>query len=210
LSAVIGALAGGIVGATLSILVSRALDYGPLAQMQATLERTATSTLTAPESELQGLRRVWHHYHQTLVDGKATWRYGIFSFDNHGSAGALTADVAYDDVADTNRKHVYRLDAATRGPRLILVQTPLQGAEAPTVEIFPHVRHGFRDRHAGIGVVQTWDGREVLSATLLSVRALTSNRRPGTVDPREAQALDDAWATAFQELAQLLPQKGSI
>jgi hypothetical protein len=204
-SAMIGALAGGIVGASLSAVVNRSLDYAPLAQMRSILERTTTSRLSAPEHEVRDLRRVWHHYHQTLIAGRVTWRYGVLRFDNHAAIGTLTADLAHADVEHGGTTHVYRVDAATRGPRMILVQSPLQGTEAPALEVFPHLLYEFRRVHAGIGVMQTWDGQEVLSATLLSPRPLTAARRAGSIPAAEAERLDHIWHAAFASIRSLVP-----
>lgn len=204
IAGLVSATAGGIIGASLSILVSRSLDYSALAQMRLTLERTVRSSLTAPEREIATLRHVWHHYHLTLVDGQPTWRYGLFRFDNHATIGSLTADVSVPDAQRSDVMHPYRIDAATRGSRLVLTQTALHGGEAPAVEVFPHVDHQFQHVHTGVGIVQTWDGKEALVPVLMSRQAIV-DALPGSVEGAAATALDERWRDRAGGLIRLLP-----
>lgn len=204
-SALVGAFAGGVIGACLSILVSRALDYSALAQMRQTLERTVASSLTSPDHDLERLRRVWHHYHTTLVDGRTTWRYTVFRFDNHATVGSLVADVS--EIAADGSTHSYHVAAAARGSRLILVQTTFHGKEAPAIEVFPHLLYDFRPVHAGVGVMQSWDSDEVLSSILLSHRPLTDAEEPGSLSASDAAKLDAIWRESFTAVRDLLPAR---
>jgi hypothetical protein len=204
-SGLISSLAGGIIGASLSILVNRSFDYSALARMRLTLERTISSTLTAPEHEISDLRVAWHQYHLTVVEGRPKWTYTAVPFDNNAAIGSLTADVGVLDARSPGVTHVYRMEAATRGARLILTELALRGDEAPAVSVFPHIRHGFRSVHAGFAVLQTWDGDEVLTPTLLSQHPLIPTGEPGLVGADGAVTLDAEWREALGSVRVLLP-----
>ncbi|HEX3691757.1 MAG TPA: hypothetical protein VHU13_00290 [Solirubrobacteraceae bacterium] len=202
LAGLIGALAGAVVGSSLTILIDKRLQRGPVSQMLEVLEKTLGSTMTSVESDLAGLRTVWHHYHLTVVKGTPTWRYEIFNFDRDLSIGSLTASVASRD--SDGEPHDYRIDAAVRGSRLILTQTALQGQEAPMVEIFPYILHDFRTTHAGVGIVQTWDGIEILSSALLSRRPLFEGSEADVISDEQSRHLTALWEEIFGDFGKFL------
>jgi hypothetical protein len=203
----VGALAGAVIGATMTILIDKRVQQGPLSQMLQLLERTIDSTMTSPERDLAGLRTVWHHYHLTLIDGHPTWRYSIFRFDEDLSIGSLTSRIINDDPE--GEPHEYRVDAAVRGSRLIVTQTPLRGQEAPAVEIFPHILQDFRRIHAGLGVMQTWDGDEIFGPVLLSHASLCDEPTAGSMSRADARHLTTLWEKTFAPLGELLRDKDS-
>jgi hypothetical protein len=137
-----------------------------------------------------------------VIEGQPKWRYEIFHFDSDVSIGSLTTMVASRDP--DGEPHDYRIDAAVRGSRLILTQTALQGQEAPMVEIFPYILHDFRTTHAGVGIVQTWDGVEILSSALLSRRPLCDVSESDSLNEDQAKHLTELWESTFGDFGRLL------
>jgi hypothetical protein len=198
----IGTFAGALIGTSITILVDRRLQRGPLSQMVMILEDTLSSTMRSAERDLAGLRTRWHHYHLTVIKGQPKWRYEMFEFAGDASIGSLSTTVT--SIDPDGESHEYRIEAAVRGARLIVTHTPLRGREAPVVEIFPHMLYEFTGVHAGVGIIQTWDRDEVLTPTLFSHTPLCDISEPGFVDTELAACLNDYWNDAFGDLGRLL------
>jgi len=209
-SAVVGALAGALVGASVSNLVNAQYDRPALEEVLGLLERTTASTLTSSEQSLQHLRKVWHFYHVTVAGGKQSWRYVAIPFDNHGAVGSLTADVPVVDVIEGRPPHVYKTDAAVWDGRLVLLQTRVEGDEAAAVSLFPNVS-GFQKTHAGVAVLQNWDGEDALAPTLISESPLLDDQPEGSViHEGDAEKLTSIWSGQFDRMQMLLPQPNGI
>lgn len=208
IAGLLGAFAGSVIGATMTILIDKRLQRGPLSQMLLVLERTVGSTMTSPEGDLAALRTLWHHYHLTLIDGQPTWRYSLFRFDEYPSIGSLTTRIVLNDAE--GEPHEYRIEAAVRGSRLIVTQTPMQGQEAPAIEVYPHILHDFRRVHAGLGIMQTWDGDEIFSPVLLSHVPLCEITSVGPIDQAGATCLASHWEKTFAPLGKLLREPAVV
>ncbi|HET6449575.1 MAG TPA: hypothetical protein VFG31_10750 [Conexibacter sp.] len=204
IAGLLGALAGGLIGATISTLVGRSLNYGPITQVRTMLERTIVSTLTSHEHELSPLRERWHHYHLTIVDGRETWRYTPLPFDRDVAVGSLAADAPVADPLDAEIAHFYRVEAGARGPRVLLTQTSIGSKEAPGIEIFPQVLYDLRQVHAGVAVIHTWDGHDALAPALLSRNRLVPTEIAGSVPACDAAQLSRRWADDFRRVHNLL------
>lgn len=193
-SAIAGALAGGLIGTSVTILVHRRLDYSPLTQVRVLLEQTIESSMTSAEDDVGPVRTTWHHYYQSLIDRQVIWRYHVMTFGQAVGIGSLSTQSAISDPQGV--PHVYRVEGAVRGPRLILTLLPLHGRESAAVEIFPHFLYEFRTLHAGVGLMQTWDGGEIVGRCLLSQAPVIPT--DDTLVPREHLAqLDASWRKAF-------------
>lgn len=204
-SGLIGALAGGLIGASVSNLVNEQYGQPVLDEIQSLLAQTSASAVTSPESSLQHFRKRWHHYHRTMIDGNPTWRYAQVPFDNHSAVGALTAEVPVIDVNGDRPPHMYKTNAAVWDRRLIILQTRVEGEEAALVEIFPNVA-AVQKVHAGVAVMQSWSGNDVLSPTLISSSPLLEAQEEGSiVDSDRAQKLAELWNTHFAAVQRLLP-----
>jgi hypothetical protein len=208
-SAIVGALAGALVGASVSNVVNSQYDRPVLEEILGLLVRTSTSTVTSSELSLRHLRKVWHFYHLTVIEGRRSWRYVTVPFDNHSAVGSLTADVPVVDVIDDGPPHVYKTDAAVWDRRLILLQTRVEGDEAAAVSLFPNVS-GFQKVHAGVAIMQSWDGEDVLVPTLISSSPLLDDQQEGSVtDEGSAEELASVWTSQFGRVQTLLPSLNS-
>ncbi len=205
-SGIVGALAGALIGASVSNFVNSQYDRPVLDEIQSLLARTSACAVTSPEASLEDLRRLWHYYHLTIIDGQMCWRYVRIPFDNHSAVGALTADVPVIDVIGDGPSHVYKTDAAVWDRRLILLQSRMEGDEAAAVSIFPNVS-GFQQVHVGVAIMQNWDGGDVLVPTLMSRTPLLADQVEGSIsDNGNVDKLEALWSTNFARVERLLPE----
>lgn len=205
-SGIVGALAGALVGASVSSYINSQYDRPVLDEIQSLLVRTSTCSLTSPDATLQHLRKRWHYYHVTVIDSQPVWRYERIPFDNHGTVGALVADVPVVDAIGNRPPHMYKTEAAVWDRRLIFLQTRLEGDEAAAVGVFPDVS-GFQPVHAGVAVMQSWSGVDVLVPTLLSTTPLLAEQAEGSVTDDDCiQTLEGLWSTHFARVQRLLPE----
>jgi hypothetical protein len=194
-SGIAGSFAGALVGTSMTILLSRLLDHSPLAQVRELLARSIGSSMTSAEGDVSPLRATWHHYYTTLIDGQMTWRYNRIAFGIASGVGTLSTETLIE--APDGIAHPYRVEAAVRGPRLILTQTALHGKESAAVEVFPHIGFGFRTVHAGVGLMQSWDGSEIAARCIMSRQPLAQSSEVSAVEETGFAALDAAWESAF-------------
>ncbi len=193
-SAIAGAFAGALIGTSVTILVHRRLDYSPITQVRLLLEQTIESSMTSSEDDVSPVRTTWHHYYHSLIDHQIVWRYHTISFNEAVGIGSLSTQAAISDPEGT--PHMYRVEGAVRGPRLILTLVPLHGRESAAVEVFPHFLYEFRSLHAGVGLMQTWDGDEIVGRCLLSQSSIIEGNDSRVPDGSVAQ-LEARWEKAF-------------
>jgi hypothetical protein len=202
----VGSVAGGLVGASIASIVNSQYDRPALHQVRDLLTRTSMCTVTSPEEGLTHLRKPWHHYHLTLIDDAPMWRYVKVQFDNHSAVGALTADASVVDAVHGRSTRIYKTDAAVWDRRLVFLQTRVEGDESAVVEVFPDVS-GFQSVHAGVGIMQSWSGSDVLVPTLISDTPLLEGHAEGSItDIASARTLDALWRAQFARVHQLLPE----
>lgn len=205
-SGLVGAVAGALVGASISNFINSQYDRPILHEVRDLLVRTSECALTSPETALEHLRKRWHHYHLTIINGKPVWRYVQVPFDNHSAVGALTADAPEVNAIGSRPPRVYKTDAAVWDRRLVLLQTRVEGDEAAVVEIFPDVS-GFQSVHAGVGVMQSWSGPDVLVPVLISDLPILPKQVEGTItDAAPMQVLEALWSEHFAHVRHLLPE----
>jgi hypothetical protein len=109
-------------------------------------------------------------------------------------------------VTDVNqgREHMYRAEVAVRGDRMILVESRIDGSEPPIVAVVPFFTEMYRTVHAGIAVVRSWDGTDILTKCLWSLAPLVTSQG-SEVSDEESVELDRIWAATFSRDSRILP-----
>jgi hypothetical protein len=216
IAGVAGSFAGALVGASIGFFVNKGLNAGALEEFSGLNADTLNeireligaasrdSLLTSPEAELAPLRKEWHHYHRTYINRRKVWRYCIMDFDNRNTVGTLTATVKVQDVFSTDVSHVFRVEGALRGGRLILTQERLEANEGTIVEIFPTALEFAAPVHVGVAIMQSWDGPDILTPTLISRKPLYGTRAEGTADEADWPQLDVRYQQEFVKVKRLL------
>lgn len=194
LGGVVTALGSGALGACLGIVLSGLLDAAPLGQLNALLQNTLTSEIFADEDKLNPYRKVWHHYLVTTHNGKEIWRYRRYDFSFVQVRGKLITSIT---VPRPTTGHVrYQVEGFLVGARMILVQRPLGGAEPHIVQVLPTAGEEFRDIHAGIGFLKTWDGTDLMFPSMMTSTPLWEGPE-GTLPEKEWAAMTKLWTEAF-------------
>lgn len=158
------------------------------------IESTLSSSIYAREDSLNGFRKVWNHYLCTKISGEYVWRYRIIDFTRIVPSGKLVA--VLNVPGPDGSEHLYHLEAFITGSRLIIIQNAASGTEEPVVSVYPAASQGFRTLICGFTYIQSWDGSQFLTASMMSQRQLIESRKNikiGTVDSEHNTGLSDLW-----------------
>lgn len=200
---VLASLGGGILGAAIGLLVARTSSQESADDIRGLLRDTLTSNFTSEDDALDSLRRKWFHYHVTDFNEGSVWRHRNYHFDHSTSIGSIVSSITVED--DLGLSHDYRIEAAVRGSRLIIVQTRLHGDEPPVIQIYPNMMLAFQNVHCGVSFMQNWTGRHIVTRSILSRVPLIAGLSEGTVPDVHRKTLDTAWAKHFATSSTLFP-----
>ncbi len=204
-AATIGALGAGVVGAALSIAITHASDRAGREDLLTQLSRTVGARFSSDEAMVRDLRTDWHHYHVTVVEGRAVWRYMFLRFSRLPGVGMLQARTTAND--GHGHELNYLAEAGVRGSQLVLLFTTENGVGDECTEVFPQVlTHGYRSRHCGLGVFQTWEGGDMVGRAVISLSPIGDRPTPdGTVPADTAAKLDQIWNREFPARTAMTP-----
>ena len=207
-SGLLSAVGGGIVGATISLLVTGSADRDTLRKIRSVVEDSLTSTLLSEESSLEPVRQTRHHYYVTTIKNRDVWRYERYHFDLSLGVSSVTVAISVKDAS--GRILRYRLEAGVRGDRLIIFSSMLNGQEPVFTEVYPQFVN-YKSTHYGIVLMENWDGFNMLSKTILNSHDLLEGEQveEGTVPERFFAQLDAAWEAGFAQHNRVLPSPGA-
>lgn len=192
-SGLLTAVGGGIVGATISLLVTGSSDRDTLRAIQDVVQESLHSSLISDEHRLAPVRRLWHHYFVTTVEQQNVWRYECYDFTLSRGVGSVNVTIAVDD--EQGLMHTYEVEAGVRGDRLIIFSTKSGGDEPVCTEVYPQFLD-FKAHHCGIVLMQNWDGFNTLTKTILS-RIELFEAAEGTVPKEHYALLNERWERGF-------------
>lgn len=201
ISGLLTAVGGGIVGATISLLVTGGSDRDTLRTIRQVVEGSLHSTMISDETALAPVRRRWHHYFVTTIDSKTVWRYECYNFDLSLAVGSVAIAIAVED--EDGLVHRYHVEAAVRGDRLIILSSMIGGEEPVFTEVYPQFLD-FKAQHFGIVLMQNWDGFNMLTKTILS-RSPLFDAEEGTVAEEYFEMLEEKWQRGFAQHNVVLP-----
>ncbi|MEU8075711.1 hypothetical protein AB0B31_09670 [Catellatospora citrea] len=190
----LAALGGGIVGAAVSMYLASGEGRNTLVGIGRTVDQLLGPSLRSNDAELVPVRREWHYYHLTRRDGVYLWRHTIHKFD---------VDIAPNVIVSTTRDHSfnvelsYRTEVALRGDRMMLVESPTSGNEPPIIAVTPYFTEWARKVVAGVILVKSFDGEDLLSKCLWSQDLLVQSES-GDVSPERGRDLDVIWRNTFK------------
>jgi hypothetical protein len=196
-------------GTCLGLVFGSLTGSSALQRVKDLVEKTLNSNLTAPESELQPFRKMWHHYLVTHIDGKPVWRYRTFDFAKTIVPGKLIATLTV--PGPDKRAHVYTIEAFVTAPRALFVQKSAYGAEAPAIHVYPFATEHFRAVIAGTVFLQSWDGAQLGAPALMSESPIelgVATPVEGTLPDSTYAKLDELWGKQASQLGLLL--KGRV
>lgn len=188
-------------GTCLGLVFGSLTGSSALHRVKDLVEKTLSSALHAAEDELQPLRRVWHHYLVTRIEGRAVWRYRQIDFSRTIVPGKLLATLTV--PGPNNRPHTYTIEAFVAAPRAVFVQKSTRGAEAPAIHIYPFATEHFRAVIAGAAYLQTWDGNPLGVPVLMSETPIdlgVEAPAEGTLPEAAYAKLDALWSKQAAQL----------
>lgn len=194
-------------GTCMGLVFGSLTGSSALQRVKELVENTLTSSLTAPDSELQPFRKVWHHYLSTKINGKTVWRYRTIDFSKTVVPGKLIANLQV--PGPDGKTHQYFIEAFIAAPRVVFVQKAAVGAEAPVIHVYPYATEHFRAVVAGTVFLQSWDGDRLSVRALMSASpiALGTTRvaTEGTLADTTFGTLDEIWSKQAEQLGLCVP-----
>ncbi|MGW6644727.1 hypothetical protein [Streptomyces iakyrus] len=201
ISGVLTAVGGGMVGAVISILVTRASNQETLQRMTHVLEHSLTSSLRSDNARLTPVRHLWHHYFITTVRGKNVWRYEQYPFDLSANVGSLAVEI--DVESDMGLVNKYLVEAFVRHERLTIVSHKARDESNVFVEVYPQFG-GELSEYFGIGFVRTWDSTNIVTKVVLSRLPLVPGSI-GTLSDSDCAEMERIWELGFGRQNEVLP-----
>lgn len=165
-----------------------------LQRVKELIEDSLSSSLAAPDHQLEEFRKTWHHYLLTKIGEHLVWRYRKLDFSRTSVPGKLVT--AFNVQGPDGGLHTYNIEGYLAEPRLVFVETPSGGSEPPIVQIYPRATERFRRRHAGIALLQSWDGDNLMVPVLLCASPLTFDNvkiQEGTLPEKTYASLNETW-----------------
>lgn len=196
------ALGSGIIGAVLSLLFA-SLSQSDLAENIYHQLGDHTGFLS-DEALLRPLRKIFHHYHVTQIDGKKVWRYRQYDFSKTTLIGRLHASIEAKDGSGRARR--YQIHAGVRESRLILFEKAEESLEPIIIEIYPMMMIAAQNRHAGVGFMQTWDGNHLVTKALFSEDPIQGIENEGDIDPSKFAMIEQLWEDSMKRHHEVLPK----
>ena len=146
----------------------------------------------------------WHHYHLSEMKGKYYWRYCIYDLSKSYELGRLTSRI---EVKNSEGVIVgYRLEAARRGTNVIFIQyAEEQSNEEPMVEIFPLMGKHYLSPYFGMMYIESWDGTQILSPSIISNKKLFDRSKIGNIDAETGDKLSELWKENFKKRINIFP-----
>jgi hypothetical protein len=197
-----------IVGAAVSTFVTRQTGQDLLEDIRTMISDSLGSRFTSAEESLTPLRYDWFHYHITGANHQNLWRHDVYKFLHSASVSSLVTNMTVRDGA-TGINHQYKLEGGVRGTRFVIIQTRIDGGELPIIQIYPSMAESFRTVHCGLMVLQDWDGRNVITKTILSRKQLIPGLKEGDVPSRDATNLDKVWRNGAENAYTIFPDSGA-
>lgn len=208
LAAVVGSLGAGVVGAALSIVITRVAIRDSREGLLSALSRTLDAKFTSNEDNLRLLRRQWHHYHVTTLNGKYVWLHQFWRLDR--VPGISSLQMLHEVPDGDGQPFQYLLEAGIRGTYAVLLITSEDSAGGQAIEILPHLLiRGHRPYHCGIGLYETWDGTNIIGRVILSREPIVPVGATATVDDKDGSRLDEVWCREFADHYHVLPTAGT-
>jgi hypothetical protein len=122
------------------------------------------------------------------------WYYEVLDFRRSAAVGSLAMNLTVDDLTGSTIEH--RFEVGARGDHLCLLSMVGGSRQTAVAEVFPKFLD-FSASHFGVVLAQDWDGRNMVSRTIISLSPLVQVQ-PGPVTGPDALILDESWDAGFK------------
>lgn len=181
-------------GALLGTSISEFVTMGNRKSITKILEESLKSTFTSDESQIKTLRKKWHNYQGSELDGKFVWAYVPIDLGRTISPGVLIAELTNKAIGS----NIYKAVAGVRDNRLLLFSKAENSTEPTVVEIFPYMLEKYHKLYCGLCMTRTWDGNDAIAPTILSETLIRKWNKPGIITDKEvSDYLSQLWKKEF-------------
>jgi len=188
----LSSMGGALFGASLGVIVGRFSTEDLTEDLKQLVREGVKDSFVSDEEQLGSYRKNWHLYHVTQMDGKWCWRHTRIDFSNSKTPGRLTSETFLLNQAG-NPKY-YTVEAGIRDSRFILFLKAKGAYKEPTLTyVFPRAGEGVDDSHLGVVFLVSWDGKHVISRTIVSSYPLEGHTEMGTLPADKARKIDQQW-----------------
>lgn len=201
-------LGGSGLGTCVGLVFGGITDSSALQRVRELVEESLSSSLSAPDQELEAFRKTWHHYILTRIKEKVVWRYRRLDFSRTSVPGKLVTE--FNVPGPGGDPHTYNIEGFLAEPRLVFIQTPAGGTEPPIVHIYPRATERFRIQHAGIALLQSWDGDNLMVPVLMCATPLDlelGDYTEGTLPNQAYSILNINWQREAKRVGLVLVDK---
>lgn len=196
-------LGGALVGAGVAGLMSTLKTLDAWTQIHEVISLSKNHGFASAETDVAGLRKLFHHYHVTRLDEEWVWRYERVDLGSTHVPGALVADVAYFGKEGEARRSIFR--AGVVDNRLVATNKEARVREDADVYVYPRMMEP-GSVHAGLEMRVTLDRNSAFMPGLLAEKAIDDWTTVGTVtNPRTTRILNQCWATHMKDSPTVLP-----
>ena len=204
-SQIVIALGGAFVGASLGQWLNTLLAAGPTRDLKQLVCELRTRPIASVEAGAQFLGLRWHLYTPRIMDGTERWIHVLLDCSKCVSRESQAGMFTVRDPQGERKRHFIEIDR--RDNRLLFYIKPVEANESIAVFLFPIFFSGLELRvHAGIGMVQTYDGDEAIIPALLSSSHNVATKAEGEVSVQEGEQLRKSWAERFARFLTHVPR----
>ncbi|QEI12892.1 hypothetical protein [Cellvibrio japonicus] len=197
-------IGGVIIGFGLTSVISLVFSPTPFEGVLRMINELLLIPWRSKEEELIPFRRRFFGYLYTTRDGVGKWIYRDFDFGNAELPGYLHATIQYPLNVNTTAKYQYYGFPVKNRLILIGVNSHLKN-EPAVVQIIP--KYGQSGIYAGLAILETISGENIITPTLLSAEKLVDINNYGVINDAEAEShLNRLWKREFKSSLHLLPE----
>jgi hypothetical protein len=200
------AVGGALLGTATAGLAGSLSESDFLVEIRRLLTASLAPGLVTDERLLRDHRRKYHHYVMSRVGRERVWTHSVLDFSTSYTAGKLTSVT---EVGDGRGNVVrYRVEAGFVDQRCIMAEKAQEGTEPAAIYLYPSFSQGYRGVHAGIAVLESWDGTPAIVPTLISREEVVVWDEVGVIDRTTAQGLTPKWREHCEGLDELVAELG--
>lgn len=191
------------IGATMGAFFIR-LGAEDLIEHTKKLLTSSLSSKFVSDTEIDDMyKKHWYRYSVGQKNGIFQWGVRKIDFNKCDTIKGIKTSIKFSDK--NNNTHVYHIEAAFRGERLISFSYPPFGNESVGVEVIPFMKNSFENVQAGLSFIQTWDSNHTITPVLMCNTPLFGIKKEGVIPEKFQQELSKLWIVNIEKSSPIFP-----
>lgn len=120
---------------------------------------------SAPDN-LEAVTGKWFCYYLTEEDGETVWKLALYLIEKEVHGNGLHGQYTVKNNKEVARP--YQIEAGVRGKSLVIFSSAAKSTEFEPIDIIPTALQTFISVHIGVGLLETWGDRLVLTRSMFS------------------------------------------